>query len=151
MKYQLETNVDPRTRRKYGKRLLKLADLLKSLKPKQYDHSVYIRNPEEDEEAARRVAACGTVGCALGHAAVNNKMFPGLDLSWNLWFRRRNGNPLGEITEVFEANEFFGADAYGLIFSSSAYDKSHCDVKRAEVIKRIRKVAAEKWGVTAAA
>lgn len=62
------------TKRTYAVRLLTLAAYLETLKPSQYSHDSYYSVPStwgfRTRYKADGAPQCGTVACALGHAAV---------------------------------------------------------------------------------
>ena len=125
------------TKRTIANRLKTLHSLLKGLKPRQYDHSIYYINT-----ARSNPKTCGTVGCALGHAVTSGK-FRNLEI-------HRVDNELYSNTEnslMQEADEFFGEDAYEKIFSMLAYHNSR-KATRSQVLKRIREFTKHTTGYT---
>jgi hypothetical protein len=95
-------------------RLEKLAVLVESVKPEAYNHDSYGNGK------------CGTACCALGHAAVNKSLFPGLRLTFNPnpeypWTVFNEGNE-GGITPI--TDKYFGKGAYDAIFDPDAHEEA---------------------------
>lgn len=126
----------------YGKRLLKLRDHLKTLKPEQYRHVLYVTSYDGHP--------CGTVACAFGHA-VASRIFHGLrhlaithgkaekGVCPYLFKKTKYGDR--DISVRNEAENFFGPGAIDLIFGLSAYGNVRQPVLT-DVIKRIEVVVA---------
>jgi hypothetical protein len=121
-------------------RLMRLADVLRNdVSDEQYYHGAYRRTTEPH---------CGTVGCALGHAAARPEAFPGLGLGfvqkhygWCITAPATDNDD-----EVAAANRYFGPGAYWEIFSEGAYHDEKRYPTRAEVIERIEEFAAALTG-----
>lgn len=142
MKYKLDTTLTARQRQVYGKRLLKVAELLRSIANKQYDHGSFIESlPTKD---------CGTVACALGHVVVSRK-FRRLPLGI---IQKNDGYDLAptglHLSLEDAADSYFGPGVYTQVFGLFAYQNlSYLTVPKHQVITRVLKVARERFGVTA--
>lgn len=117
----------------------KLADHLAALPKREYGHGAFIREVENED-------FCGTVCCALGHAAsVRDQKFPGLLVTID---RSRSWPRLDwedGASLVQRADAYFGPDAYNRIFSDTdeTYNLDSDHVTVGMVVKRLRKFAAD--------
>lgn len=113
----------------------RLADYLETLPESRYYHGAFV-----DNEAS--VKECGTVCCALGHAAdVSKTLFRGLGIELSedvvdgdLQIITKSKKGLG-----YAADAYFGKDAYNRVFSEDAYDDFN--PKIGTVIRQLRKFA----------
>lgn len=152
-KFRFKKELTERDRAKFSERLLRLREII--LKSKSYDHSQYVDSSAEfhfkerdDMCIARPKNPCGTPACALGHAIIHKREFPGLHLTFALDefsdVRLRPTN--GEIDEIAIADGYFGPHAYASIFSSFAFNCNAEDVTFAMVASRIESFVKQSFG-----
>lgn len=154
-KYDFASDLTERQRKTFAERLLRLRGLLQSLSPKQYIHEEWVRTlgPE-----ASKGKTCGTVACAMGHAAANPVMFPTLNLKVRLsdysWadpgdFVIVTKDGRDDVHESVWAGDYFGEYAYNDIFLGEVfdgYDDFDATVTRGMVTRQLAKLARERYG-----
>lgn len=149
--YKLATDLTERQRRTYAERLLRLCVLLQNLPNKQYRHDIWVASLGKEESKGK---TCGTVACALGHAAANPAIFPGL----NLRVLESEHEP-GEFDLVAKEGEpdvwddenasdsYFGLDAYHEIFTGGGFNTERIEnITKSMVTKLITRFVAERYG-----
>jgi len=141
-------NLTPARKRTFVRRLLKLRDILIDAPPENYDHSVITEKRD-----------CGTAACAVGHAVVHHKQFPGLPVyfdgdDWNLeytaypdwmaelyrdqfaqWYKEHE--EFEDLSTYSSSDTYFGPFAWAYIFDTNAYPKPTADVTKYDAIQRI--------------
>lgn len=125
----------------HKKRLLRLADFLEGLKPKEFDIDSFVDRPGKDG----RVGSCGTVACACGWAAtIPEFRRAGLRINqtlvYGIYFITYKG-----MEDGLAAEEFFGLtyDEFSHLFTRKGYYiRNKVTPKR--VAKRIRNFVAGK-------
>lgn len=146
------TNVTPirirkRDAEKFAKRLGALAEFLKTLKPAEYDHTLWFKVTEEGAK----------VGSALGWA-VESGLFAktGLALSVDnihthkckdgrYFWPRINGT---QLKTKDAAEEIFGPRSYDSIFAIAPFESEN-RTKPADIAKRIEKFIANNYSLAA--
>lgn len=159
--------LSPAERAVFAQRLLTLRDLLATVPNVRYTHRSYVKQTDG--------SACGTVGCALGHAAANNHLFPGLNIMLSPGinphaptlapvFQLTDLNRVLQRREDTEVDAYFGKYAFAKIFDIDAYHTAFGDsegemidgcfvsnyydrITPTVVIARINQFVAEYYGI----
>lgn len=133
-------DLTPARKHVFVRRLLKLRDILIDAPPEQYDHNVIT-------ESGR---TCGTAACAVGHAVLHYKKFPGLrtvksyngdrDLDPGVvpsWMNELDNKAIDDLYIERATDYYFGPFSWSYIFDVYAYDKSPSKVTKFDAIQRI--------------
>lgn len=162
-------------RRRFGSRLKRLHQLLKSLPPSRYDHRLLVSKYAPVEE---KKPACGSVACAFGHAAVSGQFkdlpvlvrpkvrakpysdgsFNNDDLVYKVDHkairdeikRRGFAKIAGGVGMKSAADIYFGPGSWNAIFEFDAVGSAGVDITKTMVMNRIKLVAKNAYGVDVA-
>jgi hypothetical protein len=154
-KFPFQSQLKESQRKKFAERLLTIANVIKAVSPKQYQHDSWVSQYRPNQH-------CGSTACAMGHACCNPKLFSGLpfrvidetpeetDPNWKTYeievvkskLKNKDNDDLDDASE-----EYFGIGAMEAIFDADAHFGVSChNVTKSMAIKRIEKFVRESYG-----
>lgn len=148
-RYPFASQLTERQRATFAERLLRLRNVLLSIKPSEYKHDSWVRRMGGPN--------CGTVACAAGHAMARPSEFRGLGIRvvksglYGYAFLNSHDELIDDMGDKMDG--YFGAGADAHIFQNFAYANKEGilpfpprNIGRDQVTKRITKFVRETFG-----